>query len=199
VPVGDGQQPVVRDDDQRVDLAAQPVDACVGLARAALALEAERPGDDADGQGAQCPGHLGHDRRAAGPGPAALASRDEDHVGALEDFLDLLTVILGCLSADVRVGTRAQTPGELAADVELDVRIAHQQRLGVGVDRDELDAPESFFDHPVHGVDAAPADADNLDDRQIVLRCCHEEQTLPLGCASSGHYSRSPPELSLRI
>src|SRR5262249_9807634 len=38
-----------------------------------------------------------------------------------------------------------------------------------------LNALEPFFDHPVYGVDAAPSDTDDLDDRQIVLRCCHEE------------------------
>src|SRR5262249_41099961 len=45
----------------------------------------------------------------------------------------------------------------------------------VRVDRDELNALEPLFDHPVHGIDAAPSDTDDLDDRQIVLRCCHEE------------------------
>jgi hypothetical protein len=33
--------------------------------------------------------------------------------------------------------------GQLAADVELDVGVAHQQRLGVGVDGDELHALEA--------------------------------------------------------
>ena len=37
---------------------------------------------------------------------------------------------------------RAEPTGELPADVELDVGVAHEQRLGVGVDRDELAALE---------------------------------------------------------
>ena len=77
--------------------------------------------------------------------------------------------------ADVGVGARAQATGELAPDVELDVRVAHEQRLRVRIDRDELNALEPLFDHPVYGIDAAPTDTDDLDDRQIVLRCCHEE------------------------
>ena len=56
------------------------------------------------------------------------------------------------------------------------------KRLRIRVDRDELDALESLFDHAVDGVNAAPADSDDLDDRQIVLRCCHEEGTFPLAC-----------------
>jgi len=90
-----------------------------------------------------------------------------------KDLLDLLGVILGGLAADLGVGARAETTGELAADIELDVRVRHQQGLRVGVDRDELDALEAHLDHPVDRVHAAAADADDLDDREVVLRCCH--------------------------
>ena len=108
-----------------------------------------------------------------GAGAAALAGRHEDHVGALEDLLDLVRVVLGGLAADLGVGAGAEAAGELPADVELDVGVAHQQRLRVGVDGDELDALEPDLDHPVDGVDAAAADADDLDDREVVLRCRH--------------------------
>ena len=68
----------------------------------------------------------------------------------------------------------------VTADIELHVGVAHEQRLRVSVDRDELDALEPLFDHAIDGVDAATADSDDLDNRQIVLRCCHEEGTFPL-------------------
>ena len=110
--------------------------------------------------------------RAAGAGAAALAGGDEHHVGALEDLLDLLAVLLGGLAADLGVAAGAEAAGQLAADVELHVGVAHQQRLGVGVDGDELDALQPGVDHPVDGVDAAAADADDLDDRQVVLGRC---------------------------
>jgi len=61
----------------------------------------------------------------------------------------------------------------LTTDVELDVGVRHQERLRVRVDGDELDTLEADLDHAVHGVDAAAADADDLDDRQVVLRSCH--------------------------
>ena len=175
----DGQQPVVGDDDEGVDLVAQLVDAGLGLVGAAPALEGERPGDHADGQRAERAGDVGHDGRAAGAGAAALAGGHEDHVGPLEHLLDLLAVVLGGLAADLGVGAGAEPAGELAADVELDVGVAHQQRLRVGVDGDELDALETDLDHPVDGVDAAAADADDLDDREVVLRCCHVEGLSP--------------------
>jgi hypothetical protein len=61
----------------------------------------------------------------------------------------------------------------ITSDVELDVGVGHQQRLRVGVDGDELHALEPDLDHPVDGVDTATTDADDLDDRQVILRCCH--------------------------
>ena len=140
----------------------------------------------------------GHDGRAAGAGAAALARGHEDHVGALEHLLDLLRVVLGGLAADLGVGAGAEAPGELAADVELDVGVAHQQCLRVGVDRDELDALEPDLDHPVDRVDTAAADADDLDHGQVVLRCCHVGGPLLKhvrslgGCAAGRNRTRLP-------
>ena len=144
----------------------------VGLVGAAPALEGERARDDADGERADAPGDAGHDGRAAGAGAATLAGGDEDHVGAAQHLLDLLRVVLGRLLADLGVGAGAETAGQLAAHVELDVGVAHEQRLRVGVDGDELDTLEADLDHAVDRVDAAAADADDLDDGQVVLRCC---------------------------
>ena len=171
--LGGREQAVVRDDDEGVDLVGAGRRCRVGLGGPAPALEGERPGDDADGESADRASHAGDDRCPAGAGAAALARRHEDHVGALEHLFDLLAVVLGGLAADVRVGPGAEPAGELAADVELDVGVAHQQRLRVGVDRDELDALQADIDHAVDGVDPAPADADDLDDGEIVLRGGH--------------------------
>ena len=140
VLVGDLQQPIVGDHDEGVALGPQRLDAVLGLAGPLLALERERAGDDADRQCAELAGDARDDRSAAGSGPAALARGHENHVGALEHFFDLVPVILGGLPPDLRLGTGAESPGELAADVELDVGVAHQQGLGVGVHRNELDA-----------------------------------------------------------
>jgi hypothetical protein len=146
-------------------------DACLGLHRAAAALEGEGAGDHTDGERAQFLGDLGHDRSAPRARAAALAGSDEDHVGALEHFFDLVAVLLGRALAHLRVATRPQAPGELPADVELDVGVAHEQRLGVGVDGYELHTLESGVDHAVDGIDATASDADHLDHRQVVLWC----------------------------
>ena len=142
----------------------------LGLLRALAALEGERLRDDADGQRAELAGELGDDRRGAGAGAAALAGGDEDHVGALQRLLQLVAALLRRGLADGRIGAGAETARRGRADVDLHVGVAHHQRLRVGVDGDELDAGEAGVDHPVDGVRAAAADADDLDHREVVTR-----------------------------
>jgi hypothetical protein len=66
----------------------------------------------------------------------------------------------------------------LAADVQLDVGIAHEQGLRVGVDSDELDPFQPGVDHPVDSVNTAAAYAYDLDHRYVVLRCA-SHRTFP--------------------
>jgi hypothetical protein len=170
VGVAELQESLIGDDDQRVAGLAQLTDAGFGLAAAPLALEVERAGDDADGQRAELLGDRRHDGCPAGARAATLAGGDEDHVGALEELLDVVTVVFGGASPDLRVGTGAETARRIAPDVELHVGIAHEQCLRIGVDRDELDALEALFDHPVDGIDATTANADDFDHGQVVVR-----------------------------
>src|SRR5699024_8687285 len=114
--VAELQQPVVGDDDQRVARLAELVYAGRGLPTDALDLERERAGDHAHGEGAELAGDRRDDGGAARAGAAALAGGDEDHVGALEDLLDLVLVVLGGLASDLRVGAGAQPAGEFASD-----------------------------------------------------------------------------------
>ena len=162
-------------------------DAVFGLIAAPLALERERPGDHADRQRAQLAGDAGDDGRTAGAGATPFAGGDEHHVRPAKQFFDLVLGVIGGLAPDFRVGAGAQPACGVAADVELDVGIAHQQRLRVGVDRDELHALEALLDHPVDGVDAAATDTHNLDDGQVIVRGGHHSSSslvgsvLPLG------------------
>jgi hypothetical protein len=139
----------------------------------AAPLERERTRHHSDGERPQRTGDAGHDRSTTGAGATALACGDEDHVGALEHLFYLFGVVLGRTGTHLGVGSGAQTTGELASNVELDVGVAHQECLCIGVDRNELNALESHFDHPVDGVDATSTNTHNLDDGQVVLRCCH--------------------------
>ena len=163
------EQAVVGDDDQRVDLGGERLDPLARLVAAAAALEAERLGDDADGQGADLAGEAGDDRGGAGARAAAGAGGDEDHVGALEQALDLVLLLEGRAVADLGVGTGAEAAGLLLADVDGDVGDADLQRLKIGVDGHELDARDPRLDHAVDRVDAGTADADHADHRCVRL------------------------------
>src|SRR5690625_247928 len=163
--VRDGQQPVVGDDDESVHLFAQGVDPGVRLHTATPALEGKRSGHHTDGQRTQGAGDPGDYRRPTGAGATTFTCGDEHHVRPAQDLLDLLGVVLGGLLTHLRISAGAEATGQVPADVELDVGIAHQQCLRVGVDRDEFDALQPDFDHPVDGIATATADADHLDDR----------------------------------
>ena len=63
--------------------------------------------------------------------------------------------------------------------MDLHVGVRHQQRLCVGVDRDELDPGEAGLDHPVDGIRPASADADDLDHREVVAALCCAHLDLP--------------------
>ena len=98
-------------------------------------------------------------------------------VEQLFDYLraraDITVLTFGGLATDLGVGAGTETAGRVPSDVEFDVGVAHQQRLRVGVDRDELNAFEALLDHPVDGVDAAAADTDHLDHSEVVMRGGH--------------------------
>ena len=117
-----------------------------------LPSNANGRGDHADGQRAHLLGDLGHHGSGAGSGAAAFPGGDEHHVRALHRLGDLVAVLLGGAGADLGVAAGAEPSGQLAPDVQLDIGVAQQQGLGVGVDRDELDAAQADVDHAVDGV-----------------------------------------------
>ena len=161
-------QAVVRDNDERVTDVAQLLDARHCLAGTACALELEWTGNNADGQRPHLFRDGSNDRSGAGTSAATLAGGDEDHVRAFQGILNLSLVVFCGGLANLRVSARAETAGGFAADIELGVSIRENQRLGVGVNRDELNALQTFFDHAVHGVNAAAADTDDLDFREVI-------------------------------
>ena len=130
---------------------------------APAALEGERPGHNAHGEGAELARDLRDDRRAARAGATTLARSDEDHVRALQRLLDLVPAFLGRLAADLGIRAGAQSARRGGPDMELHVRVAHEQRLRIRVHGEELHALEACIDHPVDGVRAAAADADDFD------------------------------------
>ena len=108
--VGDAEQVLVGDDDQRIDVLAQLGDAGLGDAHAPRALELERLGHDADGEDAELLGGARDDGRGARAGAAAHAGGDEHHVRAGDLRADLLDRLLGGGFADLRLASRRRGP-----------------------------------------------------------------------------------------
>ena len=73
-----------------------------------------------------------------------------------------VTVLLNRLAPDFGARAGAEAASELLADLDLDVRLVVQERLGIGVDRDELHPGQTLGHHAVERIPAAPADADHL-------------------------------------
>ena len=67
-----------------------------------------------------------------------------------------------------RVAAGTETAGDLVADPDLVRRIGLEQRLGVRVAGDELDAHHLGPDHPVDGVASSAADTDDADQREVL-------------------------------
>ena len=67
-----------------------------------------------------------------------------------------------------RIAAGAEAAGDLVADPDLVRRIGLQERLGVRIAGDELDAHHLGPDHPVDGVGTTAADADDADQREVL-------------------------------
>jgi hypothetical protein len=152
----------------RVSTSLQPVDSLLGLSHPLLALELERLGDRADGEGTDLLlGDLGDDRGCAGTRAAALAAGDEDHVRALEGILDLVARLCRRAGPDLGIGAGTEALGQVVADPDLDVGVSGLEGLRIRVDGDELDAAKARVDHPADGIRATAADTDDLDYGQV--------------------------------
>ena len=178
--VGDLEETLIGDDDQRVHGSLERLNSLFCLNGSPTSLESERPCDDTNGERTERTGDLSDDRCGTGTGSSTLAGGDEDHVGSPEGIFDLVPVLLGRLSANLRIGAGTEAARRIPADVELHVGIGHQQSLCIGVDRNELDATDTEIDHPVDSVDSSAADANHFDDREVGTRrsrCLHRHRS----------------------
>ena len=165
-------QALVGDHDDGVHAADQFGERLLGLLHAALAFERERLGDDGDGQRAEFAREIRDHGRRAAAGAAAEAGGDENHVRAFERFENFLGVFERGLAADLGIGARAQSLGELRAELQFHRRLRQLQRLQIGVGGDEFDAFHLGADHAVDGVATAAAHADHFDLRAVLQFFC---------------------------
>ena len=170
--VDDFKQSVVRDDDERIDLLGEQIDALISLVATKATLEGEGLRHDAGQRADFLTRDFCDDGSGARARAAAFAGSDEDHVGLGECLANLCTRLLGCLAPHFGVRARTKPARKLVADVDRLIGIRHEQSLAVGVDGNELDALHARFNHAVHGIGTAAAYADDLDDRQMLGTYC---------------------------
>ena len=156
--VGDAEQVLVRDHDQRVDRLGELGDASLGQAHAARAFEVEGLGDDAHGQDAHLAGDARDDGSRARAGAAAHAGGDEAHMRAHEVIANLFERLFSRSATDLGLRARAKALGDLQAHLDDAFGLGGGERLGVGVGDDEIDAREAGHDHVVDRVAAGAAD-----------------------------------------
>ena len=156
----------VRNDDERIDFLRQLLDACT---RDALPLpfELEGPRDDGDGENAEAFRNVGDHGCSAGSGAAAHSRRDEQHVGAFDRFCDAVAVLHRRIATDLGPRACAEPARQRRTQLQLRARRRALQCLCIGVGADEIDAGQSSFDHVLHRIAAAAADADDLDDGSV--------------------------------
>ncbi|MEZ4768343.1 MAG: hypothetical protein R2844_07945 [Caldilineales bacterium] len=161
------QEPIVRDDDQRIDLLLQSLETFVCNAAALGAFEGEGPGNHADGQGAGIAGQLCHDGRCAGARTAAHAGSHKHHVGPVHHAAQVVGRLDGSLFADSG-SPPAPRPRELVADAQPLRGVCIQQRLGISVHHNEFHTLNACFDHPVHGIAAAAANTNHANLGEVI-------------------------------
>ena len=161
--VGDAEQVLVRDDDQRIDRLGEFGDAGLGQTHAARTLEVEGLGHDAHSQNAHLAGDARDDGGRARAGAAAHAGGDEAHMRAHKMIADFLDGLFSSRAADLRLRASAQTFRHLQAHLDDALGLGCGERLGVGVGDDEIDPGEARRDHVVDRVAACAADAAHHD------------------------------------
>ena len=189
------EQVLVRDDDQRVDVLLQFVDARPRR-RAARRLPSKSNGlvTTPTVRMLRSARHARDHRRRAGAGAAAHAGGDEHHVRAIQVAIQLVRRLFGRGAPDLRLGAGAEALRDVRPELDAPVRPAVHQLLRVGVGDDELHALQVRRDHVVDGVGAAAADADDGDARR--------EVGVQVDCGNrqvQGHWRLSPPDLRVRL
>ena len=177
--VGDPEQVLVRDDQQGVDLLQQLRDAGFGIAHAALALELEWLGDDADGENAELTRGPGDNRRSARAGAAAHAGGNEDHVCAGQLIADRIDGLFRCRAPHIRLRAGAEAACHLPAHLDEAPGLRTGERLCIGIGDDEVDAFEPRLDHVVDGIAAGAADPTDDDARLQLANTGHVSHCCP--------------------
>src|SRR5690606_30408021 len=105
---------------------------------AVRAFKRKWAGDDTDGERADFLGDLSNHRCCPGSGSAAHTSSDEDHVAALEYFVQIFGRFFCRSFADFGVAAGAKTTSGFVANTNTILCLRFQQCLSISIDRNKL-------------------------------------------------------------
>ena len=155
--------PIVRDDDQRIDIGLELGRRGLGHALAMCTLEGERLGHDARSSGPPDSGRRGDDRRSAEPVPPPRPAVTNTRSAPATACAIFAASSSAARAADLRVAAGAEAARDGVADPDLRLGGRSAQRLGVRVADHEARCPDPGLDHAVDRVAAATADTDHAD------------------------------------
>ena len=135
-----------------------------------LALKIERLRDNRNGENFLFARDACDHRCGARTRTAAHTRGDKENVGIFDHFFKIGFAVLGGISADFRIGSRAQTFGALCAELNFHGRKVARQNLCIGIDRDVFRTRNPRLDHTVNGVVTRAAHTDHADFRFSVER-----------------------------
>ena len=119
--IGNAEQVLVRDNNQRVDLFGQLLNPFLRSAGTTRAFKIKRLGDNTDCQNALLARSAGNHRCGARACAAAHAGCHKGHMRALQHVDNLGHGFFGCCLTDSRVGTGAQTLSQFGTDLNAPV------------------------------------------------------------------------------
>ncbi len=137
--------------------------------RALVAFHLERLGHHRHGENAQLLRDLCHNRCRTGAGAAAHTRGDEEHVATFDELHDTVAIFHRGLTTDFRVGARAESLGDVAADLQRRLYLGVLQGLRVSIDAHEFHTVDTAGDHVCNGVPAAATHTDHLDDGALAI------------------------------
>ena len=161
--LGDQEQVLVWNHDQRIDVLLQLINASLGRAHPPRTFEQEWLGHNSNRQHTLAPCGFRDDRCCASTRTATHAGSDENHVHAFQRVFDFLDRFFRRSLADFGSSARAQTACDLWSKLDLAVSLRDRKRLRVSVGTDEIDAFDFGLDHVGDSVSARPANSDNSD------------------------------------
>ena len=163
--VGDAEQVLVRDDDQRVHDILQFLQSGVGKAHALHPFEMERFGHHADREDAAIPGRPRDHRCRAGSGAAAHAGGYEHHVAPVQMLGNLIDLFFSRRPADLRPRSGAKALGNIQTELDLPFAFGLGEGLRVRVRNNAHDSFDVGVEHVVDCVAAGAANAEDDDAR----------------------------------